>query len=77
MNKELEDYDFKILKMEKRSVLIQNYNLSQMQNSKNISPKAGEEKSYFHNEAVATVNSKGNQNTSLNEISDISSAEKR
>lgn len=36
MNKELEDYDFKILKMEKRSVLIQNYNLSQIQNSQNL-----------------------------------------
>ena len=30
MNKDLEDYEFKILKMEKRSVLIQNYNISQL-----------------------------------------------
>lgn len=34
LSKELEEYDFKILKMEKRSFLLQNYNISQMSNSK-------------------------------------------
>lgn len=38
MNKDLEDYEFKILKMEKRSVLIQNYNISQL-NTSNMEKK--------------------------------------
>lgn len=50
LNKDLEDYDFKILKLEKRSVLIQNYNLSQLQTSKLENRSKEQSRFKFHSE---------------------------